>query len=318
MKKLLIGFLILIVIILVGTYVVIPKNLLIAKTDLAHTSQNSLARYFSNKNNWGKWWQTNNKATFTNANLIDFNGMQFIATNKTQNGLEISIQTQANVIKSNLVFYFIGKDSTALEWKCEMGANNNPLQRINNYTNALAIKKNMTALLNQLHTFIENESNVYELKIVHEIISDTLVISQKAIFPNYPSTSVIYGLIDDLRRYALANAAIIKGQPMMNVTLLDDKTYQIIVAIPVNKKLNKSGNIESKNLIAGTPMLSAIVYGGNSATADALTKLENYKQDHQFTSPGIPYNILITDRCLEADSTKWKTKVCNLLFPWFK
>ncbi len=318
MKKWVIGFLILVVLLLVGAHIFIPKKLSIAKTDLLRANQNSIVRYFSDKTNWARWQNNSNKEFIIDTSgSFFYNGMRFTSNHKIDNGLEISIQNQDVNLNSLLTFYSIGKDSTAMEWKCEMDGGNNLFERVANYKKALYIKDNMAALLDKLHIFAEKDSNIYGVHIEHEIIDDTLVIAQKADFQHYPTTAEMYEMIDQLKTYALANYATITNPPMMNVTLIDG-VYQTMVAIPVNKILKNSGKIELKHLTPGTPMLSAIVQGGNYIVTKTLSILEDYKMDHQSSSPAIPYNILITDRDKETDTAQWKTKVCDLLFPWFR
>jgi hypothetical protein len=318
MKKWLIGLLVLIILLLASIYIFIPKKLSVAQTNIVIANQNSIVRYFSSLNNWAKWPGGNSKDFLIDTpNSFFYNGMQFSATNKIDNGLTILIHDEDVNINSILTFYSLGKDSTALEWKCELLNGNNIFNRMANYKKALYIKDNMTFLLNKLHGFVEKEANVYNINIEHEIITDTLVMAQKADYKHYPTTDEVYGMIDQLRSYALANNINITNPPMMNVTEVNG-VYQTMVAIPTNKPLANNGKIELKHLTPGTPMLSAIVTGGNYTTTKAMAILESYKLDHQSSSPAIPYYVLLTDRNKETDTTKWKTKVCNLLFPWFK
>jgi hypothetical protein len=37
--------------------------------------------------------------------------------------------------------------------------------------------------------------------------------------------------------------------------------------------------------------------------------MENYARDHKKQSPAIPYQLLVTNRLTEADTTKWITQI---------
>jgi hypothetical protein len=56
------------------------------------------------------------------------------------------------------------------------------------------------------------------------------------------------------------------------------------------------------------------VKGGTYTVISGEQNLTNYVNDHKKMSPAIPYQSLVTDRLLEADTSKWVTK---LYYPVF-
>jgi hypothetical protein len=61
-------------------------------------------------------------------------------------------------------------------------------------------------------------------------------------------------------------------------------------------------------------ILEAEVRGGEAAVQNGIEELENYKEDHEKTSPAIPFQLLVSDRSKEPDTAKWITR---LYYPVF-
>ena len=56
------------------------------------------------------------------------------------------------------------------------------------------------------------------------------------------------------------------------------------------------------------------VKGGLSTILNAEKQLANYVFDYGKASPAIPFQSLVTDRSLEADSSKWITRLNYPIF----
>jgi hypothetical protein len=61
-------------------------------------------------------------------------------------------------------------------------------------------------------------------------------------------------------------------------------------------------------VLKGGNTLEAEFKGGPEATLKAFELFDTYKNDMGYTAPAIPYQLLVTDRAKEADTTKWVTK----------
>jgi hypothetical protein len=61
-------------------------------------------------------------------------------------------------------------------------------------------------------------------------------------------------------------------------------------------------------MVPGT-ILVAEVKGGTATVEEGFRQLEFYIDEHELSSPGRPFQSLITDRSIEKDSTKWVTKL---------
>jgi len=61
--------------------------------------------------------------------------------------------------------------------------------------------------------------------------------------------------------------------------------------------------------LKGGFILEGEVKNGPYTIDAAMEQLEVYRADHQYTSPAIPYQLLVTDRLKETDTSKWITKL---------
>lgn len=132
----------------------------------------------------------------------------------------------------------------------------------------------------------------------------------KTVTKSYPSTPVIYELIENLRRYIATEKAREVNYPMLNITKKDSFHYEVMVAIPTNKILKGNGNITFKRMIIyKDKILTAEVTGGAENIKKAYNELNTYMSDYNLISPVIHWETLVTDMSKEPDSTKWVTKI---------
>jgi hypothetical protein len=96
---------------------------------------------------------------------------------------------------------------------------------------------------------------------------------------------------------------------MLNIYKNSDSSYLARVALPVDKKLNDSGNIQYRWMLKGGNILITEVKGGPHQIEKAFGEMANYVEDHGRTAPAIPFQSLVTDRRIEPDTNKWITKV---------
>jgi effector-binding domain-containing protein len=124
----------------------------------------------------------------------------------------------------------------------------------------------------------------------------------------YPSQQEYYNLIKKLQDYIATNGASPANYPMLNIAEIDSNNFVTTVAIPVNKVLPDTGPIVFKKMFPGN-ILTAEVKGGVHAIEEGFRQLNHYVSDYQLVLPAIPFQSLITDRLVEADTSKWMTKL---------
>jgi hypothetical protein len=199
-------------------------------------------------------------------------------------------------------------DSSVIEWKCSFASGSNPFKRIQRYLQAIDIKNNMAGMLSRFQTFADKPENVYGIAIHVSSTKDTLLVATKTVLPFYPVTADIYKLVNALKKYSTEQQAQQTGSPIYNITPLDSSAFQLMVALPVNKRMEDDGPFFKRH-IPLAKFLVIQVKGGEATVQHAFTQLQLYIQDHHRIAMAIPFLQLITDRMEEPDTTKWITKV---------
>ncbi|MBO9684685.1 MAG: hypothetical protein J7502_18795, partial [Flavisolibacter sp.] len=225
-------------------------------------------------------------------------------------GAEIKMTKGGTTYHTQIHTIGIGSDSTAVQWLVTYASGKNPVERIQQGKAALKIKSDLDELLQHLKNFAEKTENIYGFNIRRTTFTDTLLAAKKFAGKQYPSVSEIYTTIQQLRQTLSAQGIEAAGYPMLNVNQKDSALYETMIAIPVNKKPLPQHSIFFTRMV---PMkdrfLFAEVTGGPGTIQNAHAAINQYMNDHFLSAPAIPFEILITDRSREADTSKWKTLV---------
>jgi len=212
-------------------------------------------------------------------------------------------------LNSVLNFLIFGKDSSIINWKCEFKASLSPIVRVRQYLQFRELKKIISNILFSFSQYGSQVANIYDFNIKREKVNDSIVISEKNEYPYYPGTSEIYASIQSLDEYLRQQNAKQSNFPMYNITPVESK-YRLMTAIPINKEIKESTKQKIKNLLYHGNILTAEITGGNYSLDKAFRSLNNYIRDYELTPVAIPYNVLLTDRQKDTDTSQWKTKIC--------
>jgi hypothetical protein len=138
--------------------------------------------------------------------------------------------------------------------------------------------------------------------------TDTLLAAIKFSGKNYPSVKEVYEAIQQVKTALSAQNIDGIGFPMLNVNRKDSILYETMIAIPINKFFKPGKKIFLTRMV---PMkdrfLFTEVVGGPSTIEKAHQAIDIYMNDHFLSAPAIPFEILVTDRSKESDTSKWKT-----------
>lgn len=170
------------------------------------------------------------------------------------------------------------------------------------------VKKTAEGLLLKVTTFFSEPKNVYGIDIIKGRVENFNWISTMKNFDYFPSTPEVYTVIDTLEKFLATKQVAILGQPILHIRTLDEKTYQMMTAVPVEKPIEPTDLFKNKSMTQGF-LMKANVTGGWSKVTLAEKELENYLRDNHKQSPAIPYQQLITDRRKQTDSTQWVTQI---------
>jgi hypothetical protein len=172
----------------------------------------------------------------------------------------------------------------------------------------------MKELLASLKSFLEKEENTYGFTVRKVKVTDSLLVSIRRTFNHKPDSNDTDEMIQQLRKYINRYKAIEKNFPMMNMFQADANEYEVMVAIPVDRLLPATAEFVPKTMVKGNLLEAEIQGGGLHTIEKAMQMFENYRSEHQYLSPAIPYQLIVTDRIKEPDSLKWITRLYYPIF----
>jgi len=167
----------------------------------------------------------------------------------------------------------------------------------------------MSGILSAFKTFIEEKKNVYGVDIEHTYSKDSVLITLVNFVQEYPSTELIYRMLDSVRAYVDAEGAKVITPPLLNVSRRADSQYRTMVALSVDRQLKGTKRIIQKRFVP-YKMIEAEVTGGVYKVDRAMEQLFKYRDDSHLSIMSIPFELLITDRRKEQDTSRWVTRVC--------
>jgi hypothetical protein len=309
MKKMIAVLVSLVAVFCIGVYVFIPAKLSMASSTVIAVTDNGADRFITHANNWAKWWGYDSLHTVSStSNLYVLNGSAFRMTHAFYKSADIHISHKDLELESKLMMIPLHMDSTAVEWKSEVSTSPNPFTRFMQYLEVKSIKKNMDQVLETLKRFLSKNENVYGISIERTSIKDTAFISTKSVFKTYPTTPQVYGLIKTIQDFAAKNNVKQTDAPIYNIMLVENGLYQLMAAIPVDRQLPDNNTFSSKRMVRGSFMVTEVV-GGEHTVEKASQSLKQYFSDYRKTSMAINFTMLITDRMLQPDTSKWITKL---------
>jgi hypothetical protein len=225
-----------------------------------------------------------------------------------QNAVQVNIKNATINTTGTINVLPFSIDSSALQWEVTLASGSTPLTKFNRYKQAISIKKNMTAILQNIKSFAQEPRNLYGFDFSIGSTVDTLLVATKTVHAFYPGTEAIYQSVANLQQYAVKEGARQTSFPIANITKVANNEFQLMVAIPVNKHLPGNNTFFYRKMVPGK-FLVAEVNGGSATVEYAIKMMELYMAENRKSAIAIPFQTLITDRTKEADTTKWITKI---------
>ena len=306
MKKILIGLILTIALVLAAVYLFIPSKIKIEASVSLNAALPGVLRTLENDSNWKRWWP--GETPFA------YNEQSYFVRGNIFNVFDIDIYTDKDTFNSQIKLVFVKTNTMTILWNAEQVNSHNPFKRIAQLRQAKETEKNMKVILQSLEAFLHKKENIYGFHIQETVVKDSALISTRRKFDHYPDAQEINDMIQSLKKYIGLNNAIERNLPMLNVIRRDSSHYEAMTAIPVDRALPETNEFAPKFLLKGGYILEAQIQGGPFTIENGLKELENFRADYKLNSPAIPYQLLVTDRTKEADTTKWITR---LYYPVF-
>ena len=299
MKKWIIGIGSLLVIFIACIYIFVPGKLNISQVTPVKCNPNGGYRGLADSSKWKLWWAGQQRG-----NNFVYDNRTYTAAPPLPHGIDVNIAQDNLNIASRIVVIPTERDSSTIVWQCTYPGSNNPFKRISNYRQALQLKQNFTDILSKLKSYVETPANIYGYDIQQTSTKDTLLVSVRVQIKGQTTMPEVYGAIRQLKDHVQANGAVITGYPMLNV--VPDDYFQ--VALPINKAVPETHGLFLRRMVPGNFMMLE-AKGGLQTIDHAMKQLQQYAADHQRTSMAIPFQVMVTDRMKEQDTTKWITRV---------
>lgn len=306
MKKTLILILLLCVIAFTLIYTLIPSKLRVSNVIYIEATENIAQKYISDKNGINSWWPAINNKPKTKNQLLHTNYF-YRTLSATYNSVTIEYQRKEFKESGLLSFSAIGSDSLQVVWQTSIITGNWPVSRIARYIAAVHIKRDMNTALQNLKVFLENEEAIYGINIKKSSVKDSILATQVFTSVNYPETSKIYRTINHIKSFIKEQGIAETGYPMLNVAKINNR-YTSTVALPVKKLFRVSDSIKLNRMVLGNILVTQ-TRGGRNTIANAFTQLNNYIHDNKMISPAMPFEVLVTNRVSEPDTSKWITQI---------
>ena len=306
MKKISIGLILIFVFFLITVYLLIPGRSSISATTTIKAASPGVFRALSQTDNWKKFWPGD-----TPFKLED---ETYLIKESSYNVLRVDIGNASDTIISTINILPIKPDSLTIQWTAAQENSMNPFRRVAQYRKALALEKNLEKIIAQVQEFMEVPKNIYGIDIKNTIVTDSVLVTTRRQFDHQPSLGDIDGMIQSLKKYIAEYKAVEKNYPMLNIPSPGSSPNLVMTAIAVDRELPATKEFVPKFLLKGGNILETEVKGGPYTIENAFRELENYRLDLKYGSPAIPYQLLVTDRMKETDTSMWITK---LYYPVF-
>lgn len=308
MKKWIVLVLVFLILTITCIYIFIPAKIVISVLSKAETTSEGEYRIISQEEKWEKWWRNPKGGMHVPGNPFLYNETKFHITRTGHNAVGVELDRREKKYQSLIYLMPIGHDSVGAIWRCEMPLTNNPFSRIMNYRNAVAMRQDLKAVINNFSSFVSNPQNVYGFSFFTATFRDTTLLSSRFISPSYPSTADLYSYFEVLKRNIQKQKGKTTGYPIMNVEKLENGDFETQVAVPTDRQLRDDGKIVYRRMVPGK-FLCSEVHGGAYTANEALKQMNHYMDDNHKSKMANAFQMLVTDRTKEPDTLKWITRI---------
>jgi hypothetical protein len=294
MRKIIGSILAILILSLDAVYLLIPNQLVIKGSQMVYQPSSSLIRGMMQTSKWSEWMPKGIDLKATSSLVAT------IQTDLYHDGInvpvEFSIENGEN--KNSIISFETSMDNQ--QWS--------PIARVQYFIFAKAIQNKLDKVLAAASNYYNYSKGVYGFDIVETKVKDSSLITIDQTLNDTPNLVQIYQMVDQLTAYINIQKGKAKGDPMVNITRLDENEVYIQIAIPIERDMPVNGPFAIKKMVLGN-LLAVKVQGDQSIVYQALEATKLYINDKQKTSPAIPFIIYHTNRLLEKDSTQWKSTI---------
>lgn len=305
-KKLLIALLT--VVVLLGVLWMLPYPVVFSETVLIDRPYQPFERNVVNLKAWKRWWPGKQVAD----SVFEYNGQQLHIDLVLLNGFQASAVGDSS---KRFVFQFTPQagSKTAITFATVDYPGADPFNKAAGYLRFFSRNREIKTWVDSVQGFFADTKKLYGIDIVRTRVTDPSLIALKQYFDHEPTVAEVYGLINELRSYIIAQGGKEKNRPMVNMYKETENMYMTMVAIATDKELPATDRYLLKRMELGY-ILTGTVNGGPALVKQGEENLGLYARDYSKVAPAIPYQLWVTDRQLQPDTTQWETKLYYPIF----
>lgn len=296
--------LLLIITAIAGIYFLIPSPIRVSKEIRIKGFDENIFSLLSTSANWKLWVQKDSISAGYSFNVIrSIYPRIFIEARYADHKIPLEIE----ILSNDKI------DSCNLYWHCELPAGFTPWGRMQSYMDARELKEIFSKKMKMFTEYAGKTENIYGVPIVESKVKDTLVATLSRYELKPPSDSLMCIMISTLRQQISNNDLLITDSTMAIMPNNQEGKYKVMVGFPINKMPEPNSNIIIKKMIPGK-LLTGTIHGGPTAISKGYVQMKKYITDRGIEEAALPYEVSVTNRCIEKDTAKWVTKICYPVF----
>jgi len=311
MKKALVALLITAIISIGLVFLLIPQNLRVVNEKKIAVNRNGFNACLHDLKKWKQWWPADSQRNFQQQlpdSVFSFDNVQYKLSKPLSDGAEIQLKYDNLETLLRIMIIPGIYDTLTVRWFVSLDAGFNPISRLKTNLIAKKIYKNVDSVFTRLGLFAGNDENVYGFPIVRTTFLDTILVVTNLTTSENPTTNDIYKVINKLKKYISEQNVSEKDYPMLNTKSIDNGQYETMIALCVDKKVPDTKDYSVVRMVnMKDRFLRTEVTGGPFSIKDAHDAIVKYMEDRKLSTPGRPFEVLVTDRSKETDTSKWKT-----------
>jgi uncharacterized protein YndB with AHSA1/START domain len=305
MKKIAIALLGLVLVGLLLGYLLLPSDTKIVFTYNLPVPARMANRALFEKDKWQQWWKAEPSMVYDQTNFSD--------AALFANTYRFVVRQEGGDVPGTIRVMETGKAECSVVWSAERKKAPSFWDRLQNFFSTNTTSKVIQQQAASFSAFASKVNAVYGMEIREQQVTDTILVSTRKTFDHNPTVAEVYQLVEAIQNFITEKGAVATNHPMLHVDSMMRGEYQTMVGLPVNKDINAKPPFVVKRMVPGK-ILVADIKGGLKRVQQACLEMQHYAEDHQRVAPAIPFEMMVTNRMQEKDSSKWVTKIYYPVF----
>src|SRR5262245_23583199 len=160
MKKAIFILLGLLLVVVAGLYIIVPRKIVISESIDMNASRAALLRKFAYDSSWHEWWPGTRSASDFPA-IYELNGIRFRPGPIAPLSVPIIIDAREFGTVANLTFVSDNTDSTTLRIETSIAVSYNPFRRLGTYFRARTLEQSFSKMLQSIKNTYSSIVNLY-------------------------------------------------------------------------------------------------------------------------------------------------------------